>query len=184
MRQLKHHEQKVLKKVKFAADWRKGDNLREIKIMRKYLIQDRDDYEHYNRLAGMITRFVAKMKRLPEDDPIRIELSDALLEKCYNLGLIPSKTSLVQLDQIPASKFIRRRLPVVMVRLHMAEHLKHAVTLIEQGHIRVGLEVVTDPSFHVTRQQEDFITWSDGSIIRKKVKAFNGTADDFDLQGE
>ena len=52
-------------------------------------------------------------------------------------------------DKVNSS--IRRRLPVVMVRNHMAETLKAAVTFIEQGHIRVGPELVTDPAFLVTR---------------------------------
>lgn len=43
MRKLKHHEQKLLKKVDFLT-WKQEDNLREIKILRRYHIQDRDDY--------------------------------------------------------------------------------------------------------------------------------------------
>lgn len=38
-----------------------------------------------------------------------------------------------------------------MVRNHMSETLKAAVTYIEQGHVRVGPELVTDPAFLVTR---------------------------------
>jgi U3 small nucleolar ribonucleoprotein protein IMP3 len=38
-----------------------------------------------------------------------------------------------------------------MVRLKMAETVKSAVTYIEQGHIRVGPETITDPAFLVTR---------------------------------
>ena len=45
----------------------------------------------------------------------------------------------------------------------MAEHLKEAVTYIEQGHVRVGPEFVTDPAFLLTRNMEDFITWVDSS---------------------
>ena len=37
------------------------------------------------------------------------------------------------------------------VRLKMAQTVKEAVKLVEQGHIRVGPEVVTDPAFLVTR---------------------------------
>lgn len=33
----------------------------------------------------------------------------------------------------------------------MAQTVKEAVKLVEQGHIRVGPEVVTDPAFLVTR---------------------------------
>jgi U3 small nucleolar ribonucleoprotein protein IMP3 len=53
--------------------------------------------------------------------------------------------------KVTVSAFARRRLPVVMQRLHMAEHLQAAVKYVEQGHVRVGTEVVTDPAFLVTR---------------------------------
>lgn len=74
----------------------------------------------------------------------------------------------------------RRRLATVLVRLKFAEHLKEAVTYIEQGHIRVGPETVTDPAFLVTRNMEDFITWVDSSKIRRKVLQYNDKLDDYD----
>ncbi|KAL5061128.1 hypothetical protein RYX36_032732, partial [Vicia faba] len=62
-----------------------------------------------------------------------------------------------------------RRLSTVLVRLKFAEHLKEAVTYIEQGHVRVGPNTVTDPAFLATRNQEDFVTWVDSSKIKRKV---------------
>lgn len=46
----------------------------------------------------------------------------------------------------------------------MAETLREAVTFIEQGHVRVGPDTVTDPAFHVTRSMEDFVTWCAGLL--------------------
>lgn len=46
MRQLKHHEKKLLKKVDFLQ-WKKDDDVREIKIIRRYHIQKREDYHKY-----------------------------------------------------------------------------------------------------------------------------------------
>ena len=45
----------------------------------------------------------------------------------------------------------RRRLPIVMCRLKMAETVKEAITFVEQGHVRVGPETITDPAYLVTR---------------------------------
>ena len=54
------------------------------------------------------------------------------------MGVISTKKSLVQLEQLPVAAFCRRRLAVVAVRLKMAQSIKEAATYIEQGHIRVG----------------------------------------------
>ena len=67
-----------------------------------------------------------------------------------------------------------------MMRIKMAEHLKEPVTYIEQGHVRVGPEFVTDPAFLVTRNMEDFITWVDSSKIKKRVMEYNDALDDYD----
>jgi len=51
--------------------------------------------------------------------------------------------------------------------------------MIEQGHIKVGVETITDPAFHVNRSVEDVITWTRDSKYRQKVLDFNNERDDF-----
>lgn len=46
MRPLKFHEQKLLKKVDFL-EWKQEKNHREIKVLRRFLIQNREDYTKY-----------------------------------------------------------------------------------------------------------------------------------------
>ncbi len=46
MRRLKYHEQKLLKKVDLYS-WKTEKNHREVQVMRRYHIQNRDDYEKY-----------------------------------------------------------------------------------------------------------------------------------------
>ena len=79
------------------------------------------------------------------------------------------------------SAFARRRLPVVLTRLHMAETIQAAVTMVEQGHVRVGTEVITDPAYLVTRGMEDFVTWTVGSKIKRNIMKYRDQLDDFDL---
>jgi hypothetical protein len=74
-----------------------------------------------------------------------VRSTDALIEKLYKMGLIPTKKSLTSCENIAVSAFCRRRLPVVLVRLKMCETLKEAVTFVEQGHIRVGEHPRTAP---------------------------------------
>jgi U3 small nucleolar ribonucleoprotein protein IMP3 len=182
MRQLKHHEKKLLKKVDFFH-WKNESNLREAQIIRKYLLQDREDYIKYNKIAGNITRLVAQLKLLKSDDEVRLNTSKQLLKKLYDMGIISDTTSLISVEKLAASAFCRRRLPVVMVRLKMSETLKEATTFIEQGHVRVGPNVITDPAFLVTRTFEDYVTWVDSSKIKRAIMKYNDKLDDFDLLG-
>ena len=86
MRTLKHHEKKLLKKVNFLQ-WKNEHNHREIEVIRRYHLQDRDDYKKYNRLCGMVTKLVSLLKQLDPRDPARLELTDLLLDKLYDMVL-------------------------------------------------------------------------------------------------
>jgi U3 small nucleolar ribonucleoprotein protein IMP3 len=183
MRQLKHHEQKLLRKVDLLQ-FKRENTLREIAVLRRYHVQGREDYIKYNKLVGMCARLSALLKRMDPADPFRVKLTEQLLDKLFLMGLIPRKKNLESADKMTVSAFCRRRLPVVLMRLRMAENLKEAVTLVEQGHVRVGPEVVTDPAFLVTRSLEDYVTWVDTSKIRRHVMQYNDKLDDYDLLGE
>ncbi len=180
MRQLKHHEKKLLRKVSLYS-WNGDENIRVAKIMRRYHIQKREDYVSYNRICGMIIKLSAKLKTLKADDPFRIAMTEQLLDKLYNMGLILTKKSLQKADEVTASAMCRRRLPVVLVRMKMAQTVQAAVTFVEQGQVRVGPNVVTDPAFLVSRGMEDFVTWVDSSKVRRTVHKYNDKLDDFDL---
>lgn len=97
--------------------------------------------------------------------------------------LFPSRANDSHFDGLGVFFFLicRRRLSSVLVHLKYAEHLKEAVTYIEQGHIRVGPDTITDPAFLVTRNMEDFITWVDSSKIKRKVLQYNDKLDDYDM---
>lgn len=101
--------------------------------------------------------------------------------RLYALGIITTKKSLIQLEKLTVSSFCRRRLAVVMVRTKMSETVREAVTFIEQGHVRVGPQTVTEPAFLVTRNMEDFVTWVDTSKIKRKVLQYDDRLDDYDL---
>ncbi|EKX72802.1 40S ribosomal protein S4, putative [Theileria equi strain WA] len=182
MRELKYHERKLLKKTNFF-DWKSEDTHRETKILRRYMIQEPEDYHKYNKLVGNITKLTNELRKLPEDDPFRIKMTDALLEKLYQMGIISLRSNLEVCEKISASTFCRRRLAVVLVQRKFCEHLKQAITYIEQGHVQVGMEVINNPAYHVTRAMEDHITWSQGSKIREKIASFSGVTDDFELLG-
>nr|CAG4645709.1 EOG090X0APJ [Lynceus sp. MCZ IZ 141354] len=180
VRKLKFHEQKLLKKVDFI-NWEVDNNLHEIKIMKKFFIQKREDYTKYNKLSRQIRETARKIKDLDPKDPFRTEASASLLEKLYQLGLIQTKLNLEFCDKVSASAFCRRRLPVIMVRTKMTQSIKMATQFIEQGHVRVGPEVIKDPAFLVSRNLEDFVTWVDSSAIKRHILEYNDMRDDFSL---
>jgi U3 small nucleolar ribonucleoprotein protein IMP3 len=159
VRKLKHHEQKLLRKVDLISYKSDGPSHREHSIRRRYNLTHPLDYSKYNTL---------------------------MLEKLHSMGIVKqSRTQGAGLssveNDVTVSAFCRRRLGVVMVRSGMVEHVSTAVKFVEQGHVRVGTEVVTDSAFLVNRGVEDFVTWVDSSKIKRNVLKYREKLDDFDL---
>eukprot|EP00727_Mastigamoeba_balamuthi_P004768 m51a1_g1429 putative small nucleolar ribonucleoprotein u3 component (183) ;mRNA; f:73247-74054 len=180
VRKLKHHEQRLLKHADFN-NWSRDQGAREALVVRRYQLRKREEYAAYNRLSGAVGQLVTKLTKMDPADPVRQKISDALVEKLYAMGLIANKSSLAQCAKINASSFCKRRLPMILLRLRMAQLLSEASQFVEQGHVRIGPEVVTDPAFLVTRNMEDFVTWVDTSKVRRNVLKYRDQLDDFDL---
>ncbi|ODQ55294.1 alpha-L RNA-binding motif-containing protein [Saitoella complicata NRRL Y-17804] len=150
--------------------------------MRRYHIQNREDYHKYNRLCGSLRHLAHRLALLPPQDPYRQKHESLLLEKLYQMGILTTKTKMSDVEnKVTVSAFARRRLPIVMCRLKMCETVKAAVTYVEQGHVRVGPEVVTDPAYLVTRNLEDYVSWVDTSKIKANIMKYHDKLDDYDL---
>ena len=179
VRKLKFHEQKLLKKVDFGT-WKSDKNGKENLLMLRYHIRKRVDYTKYNKLSREIRKLSEKIARLERDDPFKSEATATLLSKLYAMGLTNNTSDLETLTRVSASSFCRRRLPVIMVKKNFSQSLRNASELIEYGHIRVGLDMIKDPAFIVSRNMEDFITWIDGSKVQKHVLEYNDVRDDYE----
>lgn len=181
VRKFKYHEQKLLKKVDFF-DWKQDQGHRDTQVMRTYHIQNREDYHKYNKICGDIRRMAHLLSLLPPTDPFRHKYEKLLLDKLYAMGILATKSKISDLEnKVTVSAICRRRLPVVMHRLKMAETVRDGVKFIEQGHVRVGPNLINDPAYLVTRNMEDYVTWVDNSKIKQTLLKYRNKIDDFDL---
>lgn len=155
VRKLKYHEQKLLRKVDFTT-YASDNNHRDAAVIRRYAIQKPTDYTKYNRICGSLRQLAHRLANLDLSDPVRRKHEELLLEKLFDMGIIGTggggKGKLSDVEhKVTVSAMARRRLGVVMTRLGMADNVQAAIKFIEQGHVRVGPEVITDPAYLVTR---------------------------------
>lgn len=52
VRKLKHHEQRLLRKVDFTT-YKSDNDHRDKAVARRYMIQKPEDYHKYNRICGV-----------------------------------------------------------------------------------------------------------------------------------
>lgn len=56
--------------------------------MRRYHIQDREDYVKYNKLCGSLRGLIHKISLLPAQDPFRSRKEGEILDKLYDMGIL------------------------------------------------------------------------------------------------
>ena len=54
--------------------------------MRRYHIQDREDYHKYNKLCGQLRSAVHRLSLLPARDGWRVRREGEMLDKLYDMG--------------------------------------------------------------------------------------------------
>jgi U3 small nucleolar ribonucleoprotein protein IMP3 len=74
---------------------------------------------------------VAKLKTLKQDDEYRILKTEQLSNKLFEMGLTGKRQGLAICEKVTVTAFARRRLPIIMCKLKMAETTKDAVMYIE-----------------------------------------------------
>lgn len=180
MRNLKFHEQKLLKKVNFL-EWKSTNTTREQYVTSKYLLKSRDEYRVYNRIVGMIRKLSESLARLADSDPTKTMIAKKLINLLYGIGLIEEK-KLVDCTKITVSSLCKRRIAMIMVSNKMMKSYKDADRYVQQGHVRLGTKVISDTSTLVSKGMEEFVAWTDDSKIRKKIDEFNEEYDDYKYQ--
>ena len=87
MRELKHHEQKLLKKVNFL-EWKHTHTAIEQQLTAKYLLKSREEYREYNRIVSMIHTLTESLARLEDTNPTKLFVAKKLTLLLYNIGVI------------------------------------------------------------------------------------------------
>ena len=129
-----------------TPQWKQDTNLREIKVIRRYHLQNREDYHksvnphvprtpltspRYNKLCGALRSYAHRLSMLPAQDPFRAQMEAQLLSKLYDIGLLTSQAKLSDVDnKLTVAAFCRRRLAVFMCMSKMAETVSAVRTLL------------------------------------------------------
>ena len=107
-----------------------------------------------------------------------------LLSSLYEKGLIPDDATLDNILELNVEAMLARRLQTLVRLKGLAVSHKQARQLITHGHICIGDQKVTIPSYSVSREEEDNITYVGSSnlanpnhSIRQDIEKSRSTAE-------
>jgi len=94
------------------------------------------------------------------------EQEKILLDKLHKMGLLDKNADLDDVLSLTIENLLERRLQTVVLKNNMANTPKQARQIITHGHIAVEGRRTIYPSFIVTRDLEDKISFYKGSSIK------------------
>ena len=93
---------------------------------------------------------------------------DAMLRSLHNKGLITSDAILDDILALSAEDILNRRLQAQVYYKGLASSMKEARQLVVHGHICLGKQKVTIPSYQVTREDEELICYHPRSPLNNE----------------
>jgi hypothetical protein len=95
----------LLKKTDFF-DWKTTSSLKKADVVRKYRLSSRKDYNFYNNLVGYVTKMADLIAKLPDREPFKKEITEQLVKKLFDYGLVSNKDGLEVAKKLTVSAFL------------------------------------------------------------------------------
>eukprot|EP00761_Pharyngomonas_kirbyi_P011154 gb/GECH01011179.1/.p1 GENE.gb/GECH01011179.1/~~gb/GECH01011179.1/.p1 ORF type:complete len:185 (+),score=31.96 gb/GECH01011179.1/:1-555(+) len=151
----------------------------ELRMVGEFGLRNKREVWRVQKVLAHIRKSARHLLTLEEDDPRRIFEGAALIRRMTRLGLLDEdRQKLDYVLSMTTEDFLERRLQTLVKKKGYAKSVHHARVLIRQGHICVGKQVVTVPSFMVRIDSEKHIRLSPksplaggkpGRVKRKKM---------------
>jgi len=134
--------------------WDKARIEEETKIMKKYGLRRKREIW---RAAALLRSFRQRARNLAALK--NEEEEKKLLQKLYKLGLLEKGATLNDVLGLTVENILERRLQTLVFKKGLANNAKQARQYIVHGHIGVGERRVKIPSFLITKDLEDKISY-------------------------
>jgi len=128
----------------------------ELQIIGKYGLKNKREVWRVQLTLARLRKAARELLTLEEHDERRIFEGQALLRKCFRMGLLnENENKLDYILGLTIPKFMERRIQTVVLKSTLsAKSIHHARVMVRQRHIRVGKNLVTVPSFMVRIDRE------------------------------
>jgi small subunit ribosomal protein S4 len=143
--------------------WRADILQEELKVLGQYGLRNKRELWRHKTMVSNFRSIARSLLGKTKEE--RQVLEKQLLSKLYRLGVLPETAVLDDVLDLTVEDILERRLQTVVFRKGLAKSIYQARQLITHGHIAVNNRRVTVPSYLVTREEEDKITYAPQSPL-------------------
>lgn len=143
--------------------WRTDVLQEELKLLGQYGLRNKRELWRHKTLLSKF-RGIARslIGKTPEE---RRKMEEELLVRLKKLGVIHETAVLDDVLDLTIEDVLERRLQTIVFRKALSKSIYQARQLITHGHVTIGKQRVTVPSYLVTREDENQITYTPQSSL-------------------
>jgi small subunit ribosomal protein S4 len=145
--------------------WRTDVLQEELKLLGQYGLRNKHElWRHKTTLSKFRGIARSLIGKTPEE---RRKMEEELLTRLKKLGIIHETSAPDDVLDLTIEDALERRLQTIVFRKGLSKSIYQARQLITHGHIAVGKRRVTVPSYLVTREEENQITYTPQTPLAK-----------------
>jgi small subunit ribosomal protein S4 len=146
--------------------WQSDRIRQENELIHKYGLKNkREVWKAKSILTNFRQQSRTLLARLRTGDEQAMREKDDLLERLFNLGILPENALLDDVLTLNEENILARRLQTMIYMKGLAYTPQQARQFIIHGHIAVDGKKVTIPSYMVRRKEEEFIEYYENSRL-------------------
>jgi small subunit ribosomal protein S4 len=143
--------------------WRTDILQEELKLLGQYGLRNkRELWRHKTMLSEFRGIARSLIGQTPEE---RRKMEQELLTRLKELGIIRETAVLDNVLDLTIEDILERRLQTIVFRKGLAKSIYQARQLITHGHIAIGKQRLTVPSYLVSREEEKKLTYTPQSSL-------------------
>jgi len=143
--------------------WRTDMLQEELKLLGQYGLRNKRELWRHKTMLSKFRGIARSLIGKPPEE--RQKMEEELLSRLKKLGIIHETAVLDDVLDLTVEDILERRLQTIVFRKGLAKTVHQARQLITHGHISIGNQRVTVPSYLVTREEEELVNYAPDSPL-------------------
>jgi small subunit ribosomal protein S4 len=143
--------------------WRTDVLQEELRLLGQYGLRNKHELWRHETMLSKFRGIARSLIGKPQDERRKMEIE--LLSRLKKLGILHETAVLDDVLDLTIEDILERRLQTIVFRKGLAKTIHQARQLITHGHIAIGKQKVTVPSYLVSKDEENQIAYAPQSAV-------------------
>jgi small subunit ribosomal protein S4 len=143
--------------------WRKEQLEEELHLLGEYGLRNKQELRRHETMLSKIRGIARALLGATEEQ--RVQIEQQYLKRLARMGILPESATVDNILDLGVKDLMERRLQTIVYRAGLAKSIHQARQFVNHGHISVGGDIVSVPSYIVKRDEESRIAFQQHSSL-------------------